>query len=50
MAMSPKTERTLQEIDRDINQIWQELQARIYPIIGLVLTRKILAGCQDFAK
>merc|ERR1719319_1400722 len=26
MAMSPKTERTLQEIDRDINQIWQELQ------------------------
>ena len=32
MAMSPKTERTLQEIDRDINQIWQELQARIYQL------------------
>ena len=26
MAMSPRTERTLQEIDRDINQIWRELQ------------------------
>ena len=26
MAMSPNTERTLQEIDRDINQIWRELQ------------------------
>merc|ERR1711953_40018 len=25
-TMSPNTERTLQEIDRDINQIWRELQ------------------------